>query len=42
MDAELWRLADNVIASQGREIDVVRLRLAALRAGPTSMPHCQR
>jgi len=37
-DPALWRLAENIIASQRQEIDVMRLRLAALRAGPASMP----
>src|SRR4051812_16637365 len=37
-NSALWRLADEMIAGQVREIDVMRLRLAALQAGPTSKP----
>ena len=37
-DPALWRLADEMIVAQKREIDVMRLRLTALQAGPTSMP----
>ncbi|MDB5353929.1 MAG: hypothetical protein JWN24_382 [Phycisphaerales bacterium] len=37
-DPALRRLAEEIIVTQGQEIDVMRLRLIALQAGPASAP----
>jgi YVTN family beta-propeller protein len=41
-DAALRRLAQEIIVTQQQEIQVMRLRLAALQSGPTTAPHDKR